>query len=140
MKRIILFALILSFVACKKEEQNTPDTFQLGYAFELSAEHTQKDCECGGLSVKYLEVSEDSRCPTNVLCVWEGRAVVDFEITLNGEQFNMQLIDRAGQTELARDTIGNYIFNMSPVEPYPLNANEEIEPEDYRIIMTVTGL
>jgi len=34
----------------------------------------------GGLKVRPLRVIEDSRCPTNVVCVWAGRIVVRTEI------------------------------------------------------------
>ena len=34
----------------------------------------------GAIDVTFSEVVEDSRCPMNVMCVWQGRAVVGLRI------------------------------------------------------------
>lgn len=37
-----------------------------------------------GISIKFLEVVEDSRCPEDLTCIWAGRAIVKAEVTTNG--------------------------------------------------------
>src|SRR5690606_39790357 len=39
-----------------------------------------------GVSIKFLEVIEDSRCPTHVTCIWAGRAIVKVEVIANGKK------------------------------------------------------
>ncbi len=34
-----------------------------------------------GISIEFIEVLEDSRCPTDVVCVWAGRARVKLSVT-----------------------------------------------------------
>jgi hypothetical protein len=45
-----------------------------------------------GVSVKFLDVLEDSRCPTDVTCIWAGRAIVKVEVTSNGNKQERTLI------------------------------------------------
>lgn len=41
----------------------------------------------GGLTVRPLAVTEDSRCPVNVVCVWGGRVVLRVRVSgIAGEQ------------------------------------------------------
>ena len=37
-------------------------------------------------TVKFLKVEEDSRCPSDVTCIWEGQAIVLAEVTESGKQ------------------------------------------------------
>lgn len=46
-----------------------------------------EDIRMGGLVVRPLRVTEDSRCPVNVTCVWAGRVVLSVRVSgLAGEQ------------------------------------------------------
>ncbi len=38
-----------------------------------------------GISIKFMEVMEDSRCPEGVDCIWAGRAIVKAKVTANGK-------------------------------------------------------
>ncbi len=38
-----------------------------------------------GVSIKFMEVMEDSRCPEGVDCIWAGRAIVKAKVTANGK-------------------------------------------------------
>eukprot|EP00657_Telonema_sp_P-1_P004455 TRINITY_DN20311_c0_g1_i1.p1 TRINITY_DN20311_c0_g1~~TRINITY_DN20311_c0_g1_i1.p1 ORF type:complete len:118 (-),score=31.44 TRINITY_DN20311_c0_g1_i1:150-503(-) len=40
-----------------------------------------------GIKIKFAEVLEDSRCPTNVNCIWAGRAKVKVEVTSNAVSY-----------------------------------------------------
>src|SRR5690554_6743820 len=39
-----------------------------------------------GISIKFVEVLEDSRCPTDVECIWAGRARVKVSVSSNGKE------------------------------------------------------
>jgi len=53
----------------------------------LSYGGLNQDISVGGLTVRPLEVTEDSRCPINVDCVWSGRLVLRARISgMAGEQ------------------------------------------------------
>jgi|21_taG_2_1085346.scaffolds.fasta_scaffold00051_39 hypothetical protein len=38
-----------------------------------------------GISIKFMEVVEDSRCPEGLDCIWAGRAIVKAKVTTNGK-------------------------------------------------------
>ena len=78
----------------------------------------------------------DSRCPTELVCVWEGQAEVFFSITLDeNNKSNLSLIERVGRPELADTTLLGYHIKLIEVDPYP--ANEQIQPEEYTIRLLI---
>ncbi|MGQ0660529.1 hypothetical protein [Sphingosinicella sp.] len=53
----------------------------------LSYGGLNEDIRISGLVVRPLAVTEDSRCPVNVTCVWAGRVVLRARVSgLSGEQ------------------------------------------------------
>jgi hypothetical protein len=138
-KNIMLVAVcMLSIIAfsCKKESLS-PGTFKLGESFELSLANPSADAD--DLSIYYINIEEDSRCPNNAVCIWEGRAVINFEFVAGRNSHNVQLIDRVGFPEMAKDTIEKYIIHLESVDPYPEN-NVTLEEEDYRFTLKITVL
>ncbi|MGQ0704350.1 MAG: hypothetical protein ACT4PM_14610 [Gemmatimonadales bacterium] len=79
------------------------------------------------------EVAEDSRCPVNALCVWEGRVIVQFEVIRNRPD--------PGETTLMVSTEAPATFEgvrLQIVGVAPARFSEvEIDPDDYRITIRV---
>jgi hypothetical protein len=71
--------LFSAAVAAPPSPSPTPKPAELGKPFELKAGEFAT-VGGAGLKVGFQGVSEDSRCPVNVQCVWEGDAAV--EVTL----------------------------------------------------------
>jgi hypothetical protein len=60
------------------------------------------------LDIKFVEVSEDSRCPKDVTCVWEGRVTAVVEISTGGSSQQLNL-SQPGLTDApARQKYGGY--------------------------------
>ncbi|MBI3051897.1 hypothetical protein HYY74_05570 [Candidatus Woesearchaeota archaeon] len=83
--------------------------------------------------IEFVGVVEDSRCPKNVMCVWEGQAVtqikvIDVEGRTSVEQ-NLTL--RAGHPGMASATVGLLNITLLSVEPYP-GSEVEIKASEYR--------
>lgn len=73
-------------------------------------------------------VFNDSRCPTGVVCVWEGDAVAAFTLTKNKntKRFNLH-----ANTKYRNDTLIDGIrIKLINVSPYP-TENQQIDPNDY---------
>jgi hypothetical protein len=64
---------VLALSACAVVGTNAPQTkvVDVGSDFELSPGQTAV-VESGGLTVTFVKVNEDSRCPINAVCVWQG--------------------------------------------------------------------
>ena len=92
------------------------------------------------VTVDFLKVTEDSRCPTGVTCVWEGQGVVALRATLDGgtpEDFLLTL--RAAHPELASQIVARHHFALLELAPHPA-ADIIIEPSKYTIELRVADL
>lgn len=76
-----------------------------------------------------LEVIEDSRCPSNVQCIWAGRlrlrARIDFDASVTTRELTL------GEAQM----VGQGMLTLSEAAPYPAEG-ETIYPEDYRFAFT----
>lgn len=72
MKKFIIITAITLLTAMSTLAK-TPETFSV----ELCK---QKVTTIGKITVKFLEVVEDSRCPPNVTCIWAGNAKVKISV------------------------------------------------------------
>lgn len=80
----------------------------------------------------FKDVLEDSRCPSEVTCFWEGRIVLEFLATENSDTATIILA-----TENSRDgdslldgQFKQHTFRLLEVNPYPKSA--AIPKEDIR--------
>lgn len=87
-------------------------------------------------------ITEDSRCPTGTVCVWEGQAVASLWASGGAsgsevERFSLTL--RAGHADLATKTVLGRRFTLLEVEPHPDPA-VRIDPKRYTITLQVESL
>lgn len=82
------------------------------------------------LAVRFADVSEDSRCPEGVNCIWAGRAVVQVEVG-DGEAPTVAL-EVGGEP---RDLRGLSLA-AEALDPHP-KADSPIRPEDYRLRLRI---
>lgn len=53
------------------------------------------------LKIKFLNITEDSRCPSDVVCVWEGQATAVINIFKNDQNLgDFSLTSRAGRMKI----------------------------------------
>jgi len=129
MKYPLLSLLILfsSFVIGQNEESKSP---KIAIKVPLNQSVILK-----GVTIKFSDVIEDSRCPEGVNCIWAGRAIVKVEVTSNGNTTEKELIFgevRPGEQKNSK-LFGSTEFALKglTLNPYPNvnNAHEEIEYE-----------
>ncbi|MDP2919910.1 MAG: hypothetical protein Q8O43_06815 [Dehalococcoidia bacterium] len=128
---LICLALVSSIVACKSA--TTPGA-QLGREFTLAIGQSA-DISGGRLSIKFLDVTEDSRCPKNVTCIWEGRVTCSIELTKDSQKKTVSLTQPGLSDAAAGQSLDGYTAKFT-VEPYP-EAGKQITKNDYRLQMTV---
>lgn len=92
--------------------------------------------DCEELNITFTGEVQDSRCPTTVTCVWEGR--VDVELEVDGQLVSLGLPNDE-QLGASKATVGNYVIELLEVFPAPITA-DEIPDESYRIKLIVTDL
>jgi hypothetical protein len=83
------------------------------------------------LAVRFVGVSEDSRCPRDVTCVWAGEVKVQLEIHLAAQAASQTEV-RAGDSTVA----GAYRISLVRVEPQP-KTGAKIAPQHYRATLKI---
>ncbi|MGB7202120.1 MAG: hypothetical protein WBD16_07615 [Pyrinomonadaceae bacterium] len=89
----------------------------------------QKTAKKSRLKIKFLSVTEDSRCPVGVDCIWAGNAKVKVQITGTHRsqifEFNTNLGPKGDIFDGWAITIGN-------LTPYP-HADKPLNPKSYKV-------
>ncbi len=87
--------------------------------------------------IELKEVVEDSRCPKNVNCFWEGQ--VKIKISLVNESKVEQDFTLTLRDDRPRDrtkVVNGYSYELLAVDPYP-EEEKKIQPEDYVVKVVV---
>jgi len=87
------------------------------------------------LSLKFIEVTTDSRCPTGVVCVWAGEAKCRMLVTYQGTESEV-VITQPGSSAGMQNLFQKYTVSFK-LEPYP-ESGKQIESADYKLITTIT--
>lgn len=99
--------------------------------------------ESEDVRIKFVDVTEDSRCPSDVVCVWEGQATILLDAVLGSEdvnRFHLTIRGSGGSVDGSNSkTIGQYSVTMASLQPYP-KASEKIELSDYIAELVVEKL
>ncbi|HEX4439730.1 MAG TPA: hypothetical protein VH854_06645 [Thermoanaerobaculia bacterium] len=86
------------------------------------------------LSVKFLSVAEDSRCPKGEQCIRAGNARVELEARIGTEAPRAVALNTTeGQTEAEID---NYVLRLDGLAPVPVSGRT-ISLENYRVTLSV---
>jgi len=73
----------------------------------------------GDVSIKFLQVLEDSRCPKDVTCIWAGQAIILVEITeLGKESRQVELLFGGKKDNILMESEMSVIRGIS-LSPYP---------------------
>jgi hypothetical protein len=81
----------------------------------------QKTAKMSGLKVKFLGVTEDSRCPKDVDCIWAGNAKVKFRIT--GEDGTKDYIFNSTIGQRG-DKVGVWAVSIDTLSPEPTSTRK----------------
>lgn len=111
-------------------------TAVLGEQFQLKLNQTVS-IESENIMVRFVKVVEDSRCPADVVCVWEGQVKILVDVNRDQDHTNsFNLTSRAGES-FNIEVFDGYSMSLLKVEPYP-ESSKTIEPSEYIATLTVT--
>lgn len=88
------------------------------------------------IQLRLREVTEDSRCPRGVTCIWAGRATCIIEISRAGSQYQMSLTQSGLADEYSRERYEEYELAFY-LTPYP-EAGEKIPKDAYRLHLIIS--
>jgi hypothetical protein len=87
--------------------------------------------------VKFVAVPEDSRCPSDVNCVWAGNAVVTVEFTEGQCTTTLRLNTHQSPQTPEDPKVGPYRVKLVKLDPYP-RSTQKISAGDYAATLIVT--
>ena len=90
----------------------------------------------GGLKIKFLEVTEDSRCPEGTNCIWAGVARVKVQLRRNGKTSTFEL--NTSQADKAAVFEGHQII-LAGLTPHP-RGDTVLQKSSYTAKFTVSKL
>ena len=112
---------------------------ELGTEFQLKIGQTAS-IESKNIKLRFLNVTEDSRCPADVVCVWEGQVTVLLNVMHNEQDLgDFDLTIRGGDENLAAKTFDGYSVKLMKVDPYPF-ASQPTELTDYVATLLVSEI
>jgi hypothetical protein len=132
---IIIPVLLLSHTAILptiNESAYAAAPVEIGQPFDLKVDQTAY-LQSADLVIKFVNVTEDSRCPSDVTCIWEGQVSVLVDLTgADGKSFgNFTLTIRGGAADnSSAKAVNGYLLRLVDVQPYP-KSTQKISPSDY---------
>ncbi len=129
----ILIVTILALIVCLSCG-NQKTTVSLDQEFTLLIGETAI-ISGEDLSLEFIEVTADSRCPEGVQCVWAGEAKCRISVTYQGSTSEV-ILTQPGGSKGSQDLLGRYNVRFI-LEPYP-ESGKQIAKSDYKLVMTVT--
>jgi hypothetical protein len=81
-------------------------------------------------SVRFDMVANDSRCPADAVCVWQGDAEAIFTVT-QGSRPSVPLTLHTRPGEGQRAVVGDFMLTLTHLDPYPYSGRQT-SPQDYR--------
>ena len=132
MKKIlsILFFAGLLLVSCNEEIVPVTFDFSMEENFETGEIYLSED---NLLEFSITDIA-DSRCPSDVVCIWQGKA--DVKIEIESPQKGSIVLSTYDNII---DTFGIYSFELIDVSPYPIST-EIIELVDYMVTLKIEEL
>ncbi len=131
---ITIAAVSTLFILYQNKERNTINVLlDIEFKLRISEKAFIKDAE---VTVTFIRVVEDSRCPSNVYCFWAGRAIVELSFTKNNKEIGRVNLTIPGDEEKEFDGYVIRLIRIEPQREYP--DKMQISPSDYRITLIIS--
>lgn len=139
----ITCAVVLMAASCSKSDKENnscgDSSFTLNNPFTLCFGNTAYQSG-QNFNVKFEKLVEESRCPTDVQCIWAGRASVALVLSHEGtvETDTLSLGDFTGTTHSDSTLFAGYKIKLLEVLPTPVSTVQTAE-SDYKVKLLITN-
>jgi len=131
---IVILALPLVSLSCTGGGGSSMVNAVLGQEVTLPVGQTAS-IESEGLTIHFVGVDKDSRCPNFAKCVTAGEVQCNMRFTIAGSGADVVLSQLGGTASSGSDYFLNYSIAFK-VEPYP-EIGKTIAPADYQLVTTI---
>jgi hypothetical protein len=135
--------ICFSLLGCKHHndgylpDTETSITANLGQAFDIKVGQ-EATISSQQLLLKFLSVSEDSRCPQGANCVWEGNGKVNIKLTAQGHT-SVTIELNTAKSLPSEAAYQSYKISLLDLQPYPSSSSTIKQSEYIAIIVVSTG-
>ena len=107
-----IFALVLIPIPLQNEniDINSSVSLEIGQSVSISDQ---------GITVKFIDVLDDSRCPSDVECVWEGTFSLKISVNSNGQNLGNFILN---SSNLHKASFSSYYAKCQSLDPYPVST------------------
>jgi hypothetical protein len=126
-----LRAIALVALTLTSQQTGAPEP-SLGRSFDVKATEV---ATIQGLRITFEGVSEDSRCPRGVQCVWAGDAAATFTLVKAPAAAEQRTLHTSGRFEQQTE-YDTFVVRLEDIKPYP-KEGVEIAPRDYLATLVV---
>lgn len=88
-----------------------------------------------GVTLQFKDVSEDSRCPLNALCIQAGKATIHVAVAKSG--VGSQTVSLTVGTGEGYSLFADYKIRLVALDPYPV-AGQPVVPGNYVATLVVS--
>ena len=134
MRALLMGICLLAATACDEKSPSGP-TSPLEERFTLAPGQVAAVQDVD-LRIRFVEVTGDSRCPADAVCVRAGDATVHVQAIDAGGTTSFQL--NTGDSSRASVPHRQFRIQLVELQPYPFGSRP-IQPGDYRATLRVTG-
>lgn len=131
---VIACGLLLVAPACAGVQ--IPAVVDPGASFTLAPGETAA-VKGADARITFKRVTDDSRCPVDVTCVWAGDAKIEITISRNGAPDETRILSITAPKHEA--TVGNLRISFVSLAPVPRQADASV-PRKYRAEFVVDQL
>ncbi|MDX2247708.1 MAG: hypothetical protein SF052_13070 [Bacteroidia bacterium] len=91
-----------------------------------------------GITLSFLSLESDSRCPEEVTCIWEGEVVVKLGVALIGQEPQSFIVGISPRPDVPQSfTFEDYTIELIEVNPYPVQG-VNVPLKKYEVVLKVT--
>lgn len=90
----------------------------------------------GNVTITFIEVLADSRCPADAMCVWQGNVKVSLQVVSGGQTQVTLTLGELLAGDVNSVTVDGAIVTLVDMQPYPL-ASQPTDPADYEVTLDI---
>ncbi len=107
----------------------------LGYPFQLQINQSAL-LQSKDIRIQFLNVTEDSRCPSGVTCIWQGQVKASIGISKGSQSIGNFTLGLTPDKTMALKSFDNYFVQLIDIKPYPVSTNKTLT-SDYVATLTL---
>ena len=133
----IAFAILaITFFACSPKPNYGGSEFEMGSEFDLGVGKMGK-AKDSDLKVKFNGITEDSRCPDGVNCMWAGKVLANITVSNSEGSQTFDFTQEGKTNKIATKKFKGYKIHLHQVSPYPKDK-VKIDKQKYSVRLSVT--